>query len=174
MGGPGAEQGGQGEGPNSGTGCCPPGSHRNPGCAQTLPATTHPLQRPRPLSSGAGSCCQGPTMHDSLRGRQGGLQLPCTPPPGCYSLRVPGSPRRGQLLGPGGVTASSATQPTTSPGTCHAGSTAATPSARRACSGWTLRLPSSTGSPAHSAARAHPHPVEGWPCWTSTWPPSWP
>ena len=82
--------------------------------------------------------------------------------------------RSPQLLGPSAVTASSATRPMTSPGTCPAGSTAATPSARRVCGGWPRRPPSSAGSPARSAARARPCPAEGWPCWTSIWPPSWP
>lgn len=79
----------------------------------------------------------------------------------------------GQLLGPSGVTASSATRPMTLPDTCHAASTVATPSARRVYASWTCRPMSSAGSPALSAARAYPRPVGGWPCWTSTWPPSW-
>ena len=104
----------------------------------------------------------------------GRLQPPCMPPPGCCRQRVPGPPKRAQPLGPSEATASSATRPMTSLGTYPAASTAATPSARRVCGGWTRQPTSSAGSPARSAARAHPRPAEGWPCWTSTWPPSWP
>ena len=137
---------------------------------QWPPPTLSGLQRPRPPPPpGVGA----QTVPDDGGGGQGGLQRPCSPPPGCCSQRAPGSPRRGLPLGPGAVTASSATQPTTWPGTCRAASIAATPSARRACGGWTRWPTSSAGSPARSAARAHPRPVEGWPCWTSTWPPSW-
>ena len=137
---------------------------------QWPPPTLSGLQRPRPPPPpGVGA----QTVPDDGGGGQGGLQRPCSPPPGCCSQRAPGSPRRGLPLGPGAVTASSATQPTTWPGTSRAASIAATPTARRACGGWTRWPTSSAGSPARSAARAHPRPVEGWPCWTSTWPPSW-
>ncbi|XP_017503096.2 uncharacterized protein [Manis javanica] len=138
------------EGPNIRTGCCPAGNHKNPGWAQTLVSTGHwppptlpALQRPGFLSSRM-------------------LQ-----PEGSQASEL------GQLLGPGGVTASSATRPMTLPDTCHAASTVATPSARRVYASWTCRPMSSAGSPALSAARAYPRPVGGWPCWTSTWPPSW-
>lgn len=133
------------------------------------------------VCTGLGSCPLGwaPdarawTTQDIHRGKRAGLELPCVPPAGCCGHRVPRPRRRGQPLGPGGAIASSATRPTISLGICLAASTAATPSARRACGGWTRQPTSSAGSPARSAARARPRPAEGWPHWTSTWPPSWP
>jgi hypothetical protein len=135
-----------------------------------------PAPWPWLLSSGGGSGDQHPTCARQLQKWAGvgcdlccgALWLPCTPALGCCSLRVPQPWRRGQPPQPLVTTASSAILPTTSLRTCLAASTVVTPSARHACGGWTLQLMSSTGFSAHSAARAHPRPAEGWPCWTWT------
>lgn len=146
-----------------------------PRCRPAPRATAHlsGLQRPGFRSSGAGGALPllSPNPRDACRGRT--LPAPY-PSPGCCCQRGTQPLKRPRPLGPSAVTASSATRPMTSPGTCPAASIAATLSARRACGGWLHRPPSSAGSPARSAARARPCPVEGWPCWTSTWPPSWP
>ena len=125
-------------------------------------------------ASGAGSRYQGPDHGGQWQRQEGPAAAPHTPPPGCCSQRVSRPLRRRQLPGSGEATASSATRPTISRGTCRAACSAATLSARRVCGGWTHRPTSSAGSPARSAARARPRRAEGWPCWTSTWLPSWP
>ena len=146
-----------------------------PRCRAAPLATAHlpGLQRPGFLSSGAGGALPVRSLSpgDACRGY---TLPPPYPSPGCCCRRGTQPLKRLRPLGPSGVTASSATRPMTSPGTCPAASTAATPSARHACGGWPRRPLSSAGSPARSAARARPCPVEGWPCWTSTWLPSWP
>lgn len=146
-----------------------------PRCRPAPRATAHlsGLQRPGFRSSGAGGALPllSPNPGNACRGHT--LPAPY-PSPGCCCQRGTQPLKRPRPLGPSAVTASSATRPMTSPGTCPAASTAATLSARRACGGWLHRPPSSAGSPARSAARARPCPAEGWPCWTSTWLPSWP
>jgi hypothetical protein len=148
---------------------CPRGCHPSPG-------VIYQPHGPGFCPLGGGSGDQHPTCARQLQKWAGvgcdlccgALWLPCTPALGCCSLRVPQPWRRGQPPQPLVTTASSAILPTTSLRTCLAASTVVTPSARHACGGWTLQLMSSTGFSAHSAARAHPRPAEGWPCWTWT------
>lgn len=145
-----------------------------PRCRPAPRATAHlsGLQRPGFRSSGGRGALPllSPNPGNACRGHLYPLRIP---PPGCCCQRGTQPLKRPRPLGPSAGDCVVCYSAYDLAGTCPAGSTAATLSARRSvCGGWLHRLSSSAGSPARSAARARPCPAEGWPCWTSTWLPS--